>query len=173
MNKTVSVVAALAVIQFAVACTSGTAKSNSEQPTQPPKTTQVSAPKPRSNIQPPTAEEAYRLQDDCTRRGEAILRDNAIGSALTQEQVSRYNATTNRCYVRLEVHAADLSEWEKYDYSVFLFDGQTKELLGSTKSVGGAQGKTSWVGFAPPCGDKQCVEEKIGDCMKGKDCDPN
>lgn len=28
---------------------------------------------------PPTAEQAYRLQDDCTRRGEAILREDEIG----------------------------------------------------------------------------------------------
>jgi PBP1b-binding outer membrane lipoprotein LpoB len=49
---------------------------------------------------PPTAEQAYRLQDDCTRRGELVLKDNAIGLALSQGQVSRYSLTTNRCYVR-------------------------------------------------------------------------
>jgi hypothetical protein len=32
---------------------------------------------------PPTAEQAYRLQDDCTRRGELVLKDNAIGLALS------------------------------------------------------------------------------------------
>ncbi len=77
----------------------------------------------------PTAEEAYRLQDDCTRRGERILNENLIGSALTQEEVSRYNATTNRCYVRLDVHAKNLNDRDKYDVSSYLKDGQTGELL--------------------------------------------
>src|SRR5271169_4536222 len=82
------------------------------------------------NFIPPTAEEAYRLQDDCTRRGEKILRDNVIGSGLTQEQVSRYNPITNRCYVRLDVHALHQAEWTKYEVSTYLKDGQTGELLG-------------------------------------------
>lgn len=42
------------------------------------------------DFKPPTAEEAYRLQDDCTRRGEL-------------------------CYVRLDVNSKDLSEWNKHD----------------------------------------------------------
>jgi|ERR1039458_435309 hypothetical protein len=88
---------------------------------------------------PPTAEEAYRLQDDCTRRGEKILRQNLVGSALTQEQVSRYNATTNRCYVRLEVHALRLDELQKYDFSTYLYDGQTGELLASFTAKAGAR----------------------------------
>ena len=67
--------------------------------------TPVPSPAQAKAFVPPTAEEAYRLQDDCTHRGEKILRENLIGIALAHEQVSRYNATTNKCYVRLEVHA--------------------------------------------------------------------
>jgi hypothetical protein len=121
---------------------------------------------------PPTAEQAYRLQDDCTRRGEAILKDSVVGPALTQEQVSRYNATTNRCYVRLEVHAMNLSEWDKHDSSTYLFDGQTKEMLGSwTLGPGGpSEGKRWQQGFG--CWDQTCEEEKIAACMSGKECDP-
>ena len=78
---------------------------------------------------PPTAEEAYRLQDDCTRRGEKILRANVVGSALTQDQTSRYSARTNRCYVRLSVHAKDLSQWGQHENSTYLEDGQTGEML--------------------------------------------
>jgi hypothetical protein len=79
-------------------------------------------PKPQEKLKiqsfvPPTAEQAYRLQDDCTKRGEKVLRENIIGSALTEEQVSRYNATTNRCYVRLEVHAMNFDDIVKYDES--------------------------------------------------------
>ena len=141
----------------------------SERATPPPSS---SAPVPTKlktpSFVPPTAEQAYRLQDDCTRRGEKILRENFIGSALTHEQVSRYNATTNRCYVRLEVHAADLSEWSKYDSSTYLEDGQTGELLAFiTVKPGGAKG---YLGFG--CGDDACVSEKIADCMSGKECEP-
>jgi len=117
---------------------------------------------------PPSAGQAYRLQDDCSRRGEKILRENIIGPVLTQEQVSRYNATTNRCYVRLEVHAKDLSEWGKYDNSTYLEDGQTGELLAFYTHK--PDGKASYLGFG--CGDVGCVEEKVAACMSGKECEP-
>jgi hypothetical protein len=116
-----TVIASLAVLTFTLAgCTSDKA---SAPPPAPPVAVQA-----KPNFVPPTAEEAYRLQDDCTRRGEKILRDNMIGSALTHEQVPRYNATTNRCYVRLEVHAMNLSQWDQYDNSTYLEDGQTDEM---------------------------------------------
>ena len=117
---------------------------------------------------PPTAEQAYRLQDDCSRHGEKILRENIIGPVLTQEQVSRYNATTNRCYVRLDVHAKDLSEWDKYDNSTYLWNGQTKELLAHFTHK--PNGKTAYLGFG--CGDIACVEDKVAACMSGKECEP-
>jgi hypothetical protein len=124
--------------------------------------------KPRPNFVTPTAEEAYRLQDDCTRRGDKILRDNLIGSALTQEQVSRYNETTNRCYVRVEVHAKDLSELNKYDYSTYLEDGQTGQSLAYYRHK--PDGNTAYIGFG--CRDSACVEEKVAACMSGKECEP-
>jgi len=122
----------------------------------------------KANFVPPTAEEAYRLQDDCTRRGEKVLRGNVVGSALTQEQVSRYNMVTNRCYVRLDVHAMDLSQWQQYDNSSYLYDGQTGEMLAFiTTKKGGEKG---YLGFS--CSDFFCVSEKITACMAGKECDP-
>lgn len=122
---------------------------------------------------PPTAEEAYRLQDDCTHRGEKILRENLIGIALTQEQVSRYNATTNRCYVRLEVHALKPDEFEKYDFSTYLFDGQTGEMLASfTVKPGGARWYQGFGCDVTAGQDSPCVEEKVADCMSGKACEP-
>ena len=135
-------------------------------------TTEKAAPpppaKPRPNFVPPTAEEAYRLQDDCTRRGDKILRDNFIGFKLAQEQVARYNETTKRCYVRLEVHAKDLSEMDKYDYSTYLEDGQTKEMLAYFRHK--PDGKTAYLGFG--CNDTECVESKVAACMSGKECEP-
>jgi hypothetical protein len=116
----------------------------------------------------PTAEEAYRLQDDCTRRGDKILRENIVGSALTQEQVSRYNPATNRCYVRLEVHAMDLTQLDEYDYSTYLKDGQTGEVLAFTRVKKG--GAKSFLGFA--CSEIFCVSEKMEACMSGRECVP-
>jgi hypothetical protein len=127
----------------------------------------VSKPKTPSFV-PPTADQAYRLQDDCTRRGKAILHNNVIGPVLTQEQVSRYNPTTNRCYVRLEIHAMNLREWDKYDNSAFLEDGQTEEMLAYYTHKPG--GQIAYFGFG--CSDVTCVEGKVADCMNGKECEP-
>jgi hypothetical protein len=56
------------------------------------------------------------------------MEDNAIGSALTQSQVSNYDEKANRCYVELTVQSADLAA-KRPVMERFLFDGQTKELL--------------------------------------------
>jgi len=158
MRDLVSVTLVTLVLVLA-ACT-----HDKSTPSQPAPAAQVKTP----SFVPPTAEQAYRLQDDCSRRGEAILKSNFVSSALTHDQVSRYNATTNRCYVRLEVHAMDLTELDKHDYSTYLYDGQTGELLGDfTVKPGGARG---FLGFG--CFDSSCVEEKVAACMSGKECEP-
>jgi hypothetical protein len=153
-------VAVMLAIVLTMSCT-----RESPPPAQVPPEIQA---KPKPTFIPPTAEEAYRLQDDCTRRGEKILKENIIGNALAHEQVSRYNPTTNRCYVRLDVHAADLGEWEKHDTSTYFYDGQTGEMLGYF--VAKAGGAKSYLGFG--CTDFFCVSGKVGDCMNGKECDP-
>jgi hypothetical protein len=132
-------------------------------PVEPTQTKQQQMP----GFLPPTAEQAYRLQDDCSKRGEEILSKNVIGSALTQAQVSRYNAITNRCYVLLTVHAANLDELQKYENANYFEDGQTGELLGWF-TVNANQTKT-YDGFE--CGDFDCVAEKVAACMKGQDCE--
>lgn len=116
----------------------------------------------------PTAEEAYRLQDDCSKKGRAVLQHNLIGSALSQEQVSEYSPVTNRCYVLLQVHAADLSQSGKYENSEYLYDGQTDALL-AWHSVN-PDHSISYLGFN--CSDGTCVADKIDDCMQGKKCHP-
>jgi hypothetical protein len=125
---------------IALVCLAALVGCKSEKPI-PPTSSAAPSVKARSqSFVQPTAEQAYRLQDDCSRRGEAIMRKNEIGPVLTQEQVSRYNPTTNRCYVRLRVHANNLKEWDKYDNSTYLEDGQTGELLASfTVKAGGAR----------------------------------
>lgn len=159
-----------ASLMFVVACT------DKPPATKPTVEAAAEKPKPTPTFVPPTAEEAYRLQDDCTRRGDVILRNNVIGSALTQEVVARYNGTTNRCYVKLEVHAADLSKMSDMDYSTYLEDGQTKEMLAwVTRRPRDSKGNpnTTAMGFGCDITESSgCVEEKIASCMQGKECDP-
>ncbi|MGA3371192.1 MAG: hypothetical protein ABSC48_05470 [Terracidiphilus sp.] len=77
-----------------------------------------------------TATEVFDLRSKCAALGEKIMSENIIGSALTHDQVSRYNPETNHCYVKLEVSTADLSTpREKFITHEYLYDGQTKELL--------------------------------------------
>jgi len=141
-------------------------RMSATKPTPPAGPTQ--AKKQMPGFLPPTAEQAYRLQDDCSKRGEEILSKNVIGSALTQEQVSRYNATTNRCYVLVNVHAADLTEWQKYENANYFEDGQTGEML-AWFTIKENQAK-AYLGFG--CGDFDCVAEKVAACMKGQECEP-
>jgi hypothetical protein len=165
----------LALIMFTaslatVGCTEGTSATKPAMPT--PTVSQV-----KPNFIPPTAEQAYRLQDDCTRRGEVVLRGNLIGSALTQEEVPRYNSLTNRCYVRLDVHAADLRKSQDMDYSIYLYDGQTNELLAYVRTEPrfdkNGHRKVAFLGFGCDItGEPTCVEEKMAACIQGKECDP-
>ncbi len=72
------------------------------------------------------------------------MEDNFIGSALAQEQLSHYSPESNHCYVKLDVHTADLSApREKYQQTSYLFDGQTHEML-ATASLKGSE-KTAHV----------------------------
>ena len=57
---------------------------------------------------PPSATEVFELRSKCAALGEKIMDENAIGIALAQEQISHYSPESNRCYVKLEVHTANL-----------------------------------------------------------------
>jgi hypothetical protein len=73
--------------------------------------------------------------------------------------------------VRLEVRALKLDEFQKYDFSTYLFDGQTGEMLASFTVKPG--GERWFQGFGCDItGNPSCVEEKIASCMQGKECDP-
>jgi hypothetical protein len=88
----------------------------------------------------PTATEVFDLRSKCAAMGEKIMEDNVIGPALGQEQVSHYSPTSNRCYVKLEVHTGDLSTpLDKFVTHTYLYDGQTKELLASTSITGNSK----------------------------------
>ena len=75
----------------------------------------------------PSAAEEARLRSACAASGERILAVNTIRSAAYQEQFTRYNPQTNRCYVEMRVQT--LAFDERADrFARFLYDGQTKEL---------------------------------------------
>jgi predicted nucleic acid-binding Zn ribbon protein len=80
----------------------------------------------------PTAAEMFHLRSECAQLGQKILNSSLVGVALTQDEVSHYDAKTNRCFVELTVHTADLSKPAEY-YAAYLFDGQTGEMLASAR----------------------------------------
>lgn len=83
----------------------------------------------------PTASEVFELRSKCAALGDKMMSENVIDPALAQEVNSHYNPSTNRCYVELDVHNADLSA-PKYKLSKFLYDGQTSELLATLTTIG-------------------------------------
>jgi hypothetical protein len=76
---------------------------------------QTSTPKPAVDepaFRKPTATEIFNLRSKCAEFGEKIMNENIIGIALAQEQVSHYDPKSNRCYVELTVHTADMTKHE-------------------------------------------------------------
>ncbi len=94
----------------------------------------------------PTATEVFELRSKCAALGEKIMEDNLIGIALAQEQLSHYSPETNRCYVKLEVHTANLAtpqeNYVKHDY---FYDGQTKEMLATTTWSNGGKSRVAMI----------------------------
>lgn len=76
----------------------------------------------------PTAAEVIQLRSNCAAIGQQILDGNFIRSALYQQQFSRYNPRTNRCYVEMRVQIADPSKHSER-FGQYLYDGQTREML--------------------------------------------
>jgi hypothetical protein len=91
---------------------------------------------PATNLLP-TATEVFELRSKCAALGHKIMEDNTIGSALTQEQLSHYSPETNHCYVKLDVHTANLAiPQDQFLRDEYLFDGQTQEMLASASWKG-------------------------------------
>jgi hypothetical protein len=76
----------------------------------------------------PTAAEIIQLRSTCAALGQQILEGNFIRLALYQEQFSRYNPRTNRCYVEMRVQTADPNKHSDR-FGQYLYDGQTREML--------------------------------------------
>jgi hypothetical protein len=114
------------------------------------------------NQRQPTAKELFELRSKCVALGEKILKNNVVGSALTQSQVSHYDTKTGRCYVELTVQNADLSK-PMTIYSRYLIDGQTEEQLAFTKIK---DGKKSGMVFKKGIYGFDEAGEYIGEMMK-------
>ncbi len=112
-------------------------------------------------FQPPTATEVFNLSSKCAELGEKIMEGNAIGIALAQSQISHFDPKTNRCYVELDVHMADLSKFDD-DNGRYLYDGQTGEMLAWSRSTRGK--KTGFV-VGPGAGGFDAANTKIDDLM--------
>ncbi|MCE5308528.1 MAG: hypothetical protein LLG20_12895 [Acidobacteriales bacterium] len=110
-----------------------------------------------AGFQLPTATESFGLRSRCAELGQKIVDENVIGIALTQGQVSHYDPTSNRCYVRLDVTTADLSTpQDKFYSAAYLYDGQTKEMLATFSNKQGQKSASifmdGWRDFAPSVG---------------------
>jgi hypothetical protein len=90
----------------------------------------------------PTATEVFNLRTKCAELGQKILKGHLTGPPFKQDQVSHYNPKTNRCYVELSEGLADPGKYLD-NYSRFLYDGQTGELLASVHDGNG--GRTAFV----------------------------
>jgi hypothetical protein len=84
----------------------------------------------------PTASEVFKLRSECVALGDSLLEANVIGPALAHEALSHYDPNTNRCYIEITVHTADLSAKNPY-YGTYLYDGQTREMLASFTTKNG------------------------------------
>jgi hypothetical protein len=116
----------------------------------------------------PTATEVFNLRSKCAEFGEKILSGSFIGSALAHEQLSHYDPKSDRCYVELTVHMADLTKYADY-YARYLYDGQTGEMLAWSQSKKGV--KTGFVHQSVDIGssvapvDFDAANTKIGALM--------
>jgi hypothetical protein len=88
----------------------------------------------------PSASEVFDLRSKCAALGEKLLAENAVGSALDQDQVSRYSPETNHCYVKIEVYSSVLTTPpDSFVTRKYLYDGQTGELLATTAKKGSVE----------------------------------
>jgi hypothetical protein len=105
----------------------------------------------------PSATEIFNLRSKCAELGEKIINGNTIGIALDQEQFSHYDPKSNRCYVELSVHTADVAH---LDYAVrYLYDGQTGEMLAWSQIKKGV--KTGFVDFSSGADGFDAANTKI------------
>ena len=109
----------------------------------------------------PSATEVFNLRSRCAEFGRKIMSDNTIGVALSQDQISHYEPKSNRCYIELTVHMADLAHFDDH-FSRYLFDGQTEEMLAWTKTDLGV--KTGWM-VGVVTGSFDSATTKIDDLM--------
>ena len=112
-------------------------------------------------FRPPSATEAFDLRTRCEALAKTIQDETVIGTALTKAHTSHYTPRTNRCYVQLDDHTADLSApFASYYSSTYVFDGQTRELLVSLTTKNGKESH-----FLPGGGDRDAALNRMRQLM--------
>lgn len=85
----------------------------------------------------PTATEMFHLRSECGVLGRKLLKDNPVDWPLSAVQISHYNQKTNRCYVEIDVHKANLLESSQAYFQQTLYDGQTGNTLAWALTLNG------------------------------------
>jgi hypothetical protein len=86
----------------------------------------------QSCTQNPTATEVFNLRSKCAELGDRLQRDTYGATGAT----SHYDASLNRCYVRLVVFEYSKNSVYK---ATELYDGQTHEKLASVQGTDGRE----------------------------------
>jgi len=110
---------------------------------------------------PPTATEVFNLRTKCTQLAQELDKRLPYGRNWHRDTVSNYSARSNRCYVEL----TDSNESAK-EYTRDLYDGQTRDLLASTKTHGDPCCRHNSVGMIFIDNNL----DTVGDCKDGGDC---
>jgi hypothetical protein len=76
----------------------------------------------------PTANEVFNLRSKCEELAQKLEDESIIGPALSRSHISHYDPQTNRCYVEVDIHMADLDKFDEHN-SRTVYDGQTREIL--------------------------------------------
>ena len=116
----------LGVTGFSTSCHSNSAESSA-------------GPSPK-----PSTSEVFQLRSACARLAESLLKEqnddlepwiNIPTYAWWHElsQVSRYNPSTNRCYVEITTRTTARKDRDYEEVTRELYDGQTKETLAMTR----------------------------------------
>ena len=112
----------------------------------------------------PTASEVFNLRSRCAELGRRILTENVIGPALAQTQTTHYNPKTNRCFVELDVFSGDTTKPRDIN-NIYLYDGQTGELLTWTQDDHGVKSGFGFHRLVPSGSPYNDALEEIADIM--------
>ncbi len=83
----------------------------------------------------PNDSELARRQAECEHAGQLVLQHASLDDTLSQSVSASYNPRSNRCLVELQTRPADPAK-ALDELTRTLFDGDTRDMLGTTKIEG-------------------------------------